>query len=363
MRTWLILRVFRVNVAAVPARPTLTRRTLSLAAAAIGAAAGVALQHRHRQTLSGDPDFERLRRPLGGGPLAVVSADGTALHAESFGPADAPTIVLAHGWTEQLGFWGPVIEVLLRRGLRAVAYDLRGHGRSAAAADGDYSLERFGEDLAAVLAASVDPKRSQARATVVGHSLGAMSIAAWADAHDVSAHVNAAALINTGLGDLISGHQLFGQLARRLNHPRVGRALMGSGLPLLPFSSPLSHAVVRYVAFGPSATAGDVAFYERMLLDTPAAVRAACGVALSDMNLWEAVAGLTVPTLVVAGDRDRLTPPDHARRIAEALPDSAGLIILKDTGHMSPLERPLKLADALAQLATSATSRSVAAIA
>jgi pimeloyl-ACP methyl ester carboxylesterase len=120
---------------------------------------------------------------------------------------------------------------------------------------------------------------------------------------------------------------------------------------------------VRYVAFGPSATAGDVAFYERMLLDTPAAVRAACGVALSDMDLWEAVAGLTVPTLVVAGDRDRLTPPEHARRIAEALPDSAGLLILKDTGHMSPLERPRELAAALGELAASAASRSDAAVA
>jgi pimeloyl-ACP methyl ester carboxylesterase len=350
----------------VASRPTLTRRTLSLAAGAAAvasAAAGVALQRRHLKTLSGDPDFERLRRPLGGGPLAVVSADGTALHAESFGPADAPTIVLAHGWTEQLGFWGPVIEVLLRRGLRAVAYDLRGHGRSAPAADGDYTLERFGEDLAAVLAASVDPMRPHARATVVGHSLGAMSIAAWADAHDVSAHASAAALINTSLGDLISGHQLFGQLARRLNHPRVGRALMGSRAPLLPFSSPLSHALVRYVAFGPSATPGDVAFYERMLLDTPAAVRAACGVALSDMDLWEAVAGLTVPTLVVAGDRDRLTPAEHAHRIAEALPDSAGLLILKDTGHMSPLERPRELAEALGELAASAASRSDAVVA
>jgi pimeloyl-ACP methyl ester carboxylesterase len=327
-----------------------------------GAAAAVALQRRHLKILSGDPDFERLRRPLGGGPLAVVSADGTTLHAESFGPADGPTIVLAHGWTEQLGFWGPVIEVLLRRGMRAVAYDLRGHGRSAPAADGDYSLERFGEDLAAVLAASVDPNSAHPRATVVGHSLGAMSIAAWADAHDVSAHASAAALINTGLGDLISGHLLFGQLARWLNHPRVGRALMGSSAPLLPFSSPLSHVLVRYVAFGPSATAGDVAFYERMLLDTPAAVRAACGVALSDMNLWEAVAGLTVPTLVIAGDRDRLTPPEHARRIAEALPDSVGLIILEDTGHMSPLERPRELADALGELVAAAASRSDAAV-
>ncbi len=339
----------------MPARPSLSRRSLSLAAAATGAAAGIVLQRRHLRTVLHDPDYARLRQPLGGTPLPIVSADGTALHAEAFGPSDGPTIVLAHGWTEQLSFWGPVIDVLVRRGQRVVAYDLRGHGRSAAAVDGDYALARFGEDVAAVLDAAADPDPSHPRATVAGHSLGAMSIVAWAGDHDVSAHASAAALVNTGLGDLISGNLLLGELARWLNHPRLGRAMLGSRAPLLPFSSPVSHALVRYVAFGPSATDGQVAFYERMLLDTPAAVRAACGVALSDMDLWSAVGGLTVPTLVIAGDRDRLTPPEHARRIAEALPDPAGVIVLEQTGHMSPLERPREVADALGELIAATT--------
>ena len=125
--------------------------------------------------------------------------------------------------------------MLLRRGLRAVAYDLRGHGRSAPAADGDYSLERFGEDLEALSWRRRWIRSAHARATVVGHSLGAMSIAAWADAHDVPAHANAAALINTGLGDLIAGHLLFGELAQPAESARgSGRALLGSRAPLLP---------------------------------------------------------------------------------------------------------------------------------
>jgi pimeloyl-ACP methyl ester carboxylesterase len=53
---------------------------------------------------------------------------------------------------------------------------------------------------------------------------------------------------------------------------------------------------------------------------------------------------------VVAGADDRLTPPAHARRIAEDLPESAGLIELADTGHMSPLERPRELCEALIRL-------------
>ena len=332
----------------MPVRPRLSARTMSAVAAATGvAAAGVALQRRHLQTLAKDPDYTRLSKPLGGHALAVVSADGTELHAEAFGSPHAHTVLLAHGWTERLTFWGPVINRLTDRGQRVVAYDLRGHGCSGPAADNDYSLDRFGDDVAAVLDATVPDGE---RATVVGHSLGAMSIVAWAGANDVTARADAAALVNTGLGDLVAGSLLFGELARWMNHPRLSRAVLGFGAPLVPFSSPVSQALIRYAAFGPSATDGEVAFYERMLIDCPADVRAACGVVLSDLDLWSAVAGLTVPALVIAGDHDRLTPPEHGRRIAEALPHPAGLIVLEQTGHMSPLERPRELVEALVEL-------------
>jgi pimeloyl-ACP methyl ester carboxylesterase len=336
----------------MPARPRLTARTLSAVAAATGAAvAGVVVERHHLRTLSRDPDYARLSKPLGGRRLAVVSADGTELHAEAFGPPDGHTVVLVHGWTEQLSFWGPVITRLTDRGQRVVAYDLRGHGRSGLAAENDYTLDRFGEDVAGVLDAAVPEVE---RATVVGHSLGAMSIVAWAGTHDVEARADAAALINTGLGELVAGTLLFGELARWMNHPRLSRAVLGFGAPLVPFSSPVSQALIRYAAFGPSATDGDVAFYERMLIDCPADVRAACGVALSDLDLWSAVGGLTVPTLVVAGDRDRLTPPEHGRRMADVLPDPAGLVVLEETGHMTPLERPRELVEALGELIDSA---------
>ncbi|HEY3726962.1 MAG TPA: alpha/beta fold hydrolase [Solirubrobacteraceae bacterium] len=320
---------------------------MTLSAVAAGTAAGVVLERRHLRRLAHDEDYARLSTRLDGRPLTVRSADGTKLHAEVFGPEIGDTVVLAHGWTEQLSFWGPVIGRLADRGLRAVAYDLRGHGRSDPAVDHDYALERFGEDLEAVLAAALPAGR---RATVAGHSLGAMSIAAWAEHHDVGSRANAAALVNTGLGDLVTGHLLFGELAKWLNHPVASRLVLGSRAPMPGFSSPIQQAAIRYVAFGPTATAGQVAFYERMLMECSPDARAATGVAMSDMNLYEAVAKLTVPTLVVAGDRDRLTPPTHARRIAESLPHLQALIELPETGHMSPLERPHQLVIALVEL-------------
>jgi pimeloyl-ACP methyl ester carboxylesterase len=329
------------------------------ATAALGAvAAGAAIQRRHLQTIAQDEDYRRLRAPLGGRPLRITSADGTELYAEAFGSDDADTVVLAHGWTEQLTYWGPVIKRLRSDGLRVVAYDLRGHARSRPATGGDYSLERFGEDLEAVLAAAGAGAEHEP-ATVVGHSLGAMSIAAWAEHHDPRTRARAAALVSTGLGDLLSGHLLLPQMARFLNHPWASRAVLGSKAPVPPFSTPLQQAMIRYTAFGPHASRGDVAFYERMLIDTPPDARAAVGVALSSMDLWHAVASITIPTLVITGDRDRLTPPAAARRIAEALPYPAGLLELPETGHMSPLERPREVSEALQRLVRETASAPV----
>jgi pimeloyl-ACP methyl ester carboxylesterase len=326
---------------------------LTLAGVAAGLAAGAEMQRRHLRRAAADEDFLKLSAPLSGRPLTAISLDGTKLHVEAFGSEEGQPVILAHGWTERLTFWGPVIRRLSDRGLRPVAYDMRGHGRSSLAVDDDYSLDRFGEDLEAVLAAALSDGD---RALVVGHSLGAMSIAAWAERHDVTARVAAAAMINTGLGDLVSGHLLFGELGKWVNHPVTSRAFLGSRTRMPAFSSPLQQAIVRYVAFGPSATPGQVAFFERMLMECSPAARAATGVALSDMNLWHAVSRLTVPTVVIAGARDRLTPPAHARRIAETLPQLHSLIELPETGHMSPLERPDELTAALVELLAAVTS-------
>jgi pimeloyl-ACP methyl ester carboxylesterase len=313
-------------------------------------AVGVAAQRRFMKQIAGDPERAALSDPPKGRPLSIRSADGTMLHAEQFGPEKAVTVVLAHGWTENLGYWTYQIRTLSQLGLRIVAYDLRGHGDSEAAANGDYSIARFGEDLEAVLAVSVPEGQ---RAVVAGHSLGAMAIAAWAEHHDVESRAGAAALINTGVGDLVADQLLVPvpAVAQALNKTIAVHGFLGSRAPLPRFSTPLTHAAIRYVAFGPAATPAQVAFYERMLIATPPDARASIGIALSELELYDALPRLTVPCTVIAGERDRLTPPSHARRIAELLPQLEQLIVLPDTGHMAPLEQHDAVSDVLAKLA------------
>jgi pimeloyl-ACP methyl ester carboxylesterase len=188
---------------------------------------------------------------------------------------------------------------------------------------------------------------------VVGHSLGAMAIAAWAEHHDVERRAGAAALISTGLGDLIAEQLLVPvpAVAQAINRTVAVRGFLGSRAPLPRFSTPLTSAAIRYVAFGPAATPAQIAFYERMLIASPPDARANIGIALSEVELYDALPRLTVPTIVVAGESDRLTPPSHARRIAEMLPQLEGLTVLPETGHMAPLERHREVTELLAQLA------------
>jgi pimeloyl-ACP methyl ester carboxylesterase len=322
-------------------------------AAAAGAgllAGGLLLQRRFQRAIAEDPEQAVLAEPPQGRPISVTSPDGTVLHAEAFGPADGLPIVLGHGWTESLGYWIYQIKALSERGFHVVAYDLRGHGESQPAAEDDYSIERFGEDLEAVLAEVVPDGR---KAVLAGHSLGAMAIAAWAEHHDVERRVGAAALINTGVGDLVAEHLLapVPGIAQAINRTVALHGFLGNRAPLPRFSTPLSAAAIRYVAFGRSATPAQIAYFERELIACPPDVRANVGMALSELELHDALPRLTVPTIVLAGAQDRLTPPGHARRIAEQLPDLVRLTVLEETGHMAPLERPDAVNEALIELA------------
>jgi pimeloyl-ACP methyl ester carboxylesterase len=84
--------------------------------------------------------------------------------------------------------------------------------------------------------------------------------------------------------------------------------------------------------------------------------RGGCGKALVDalqrrhINLT----GLTVPTLVIGSERDRLTPLVQSQRIAEAAPNLVDLVVLPG-GHCSMLERPAEVNRELRGLAESIT--------
>lgn len=315
---------------------------VALAAVPLAGAAWERQRRADRRSIGADPLKAVLDAPLEGRvqeAMEVLAPDGTPLHAEVFGPDGAPTVVLVHGWTCTLETWTHQIQAL-DGDLRLVAFDLRGHGRSGRPRGGDWSIEALAGDLEAVLRACV-PEGEQA--VVVGHSLGAMTTVAWADQHpdQVRERLAGAVLISTGLGDLITESLLVGTPGPlQWVKGTVGRAFLGARAPLPRTTTPLSHRVIRYIACSPGASPATVAFCEAMILGCRREARGGCGATVSRVELREALKDLAVPTAVLVGELDRLTPPVHARAMADALPDVIRYVELRGIGHMTPLEAP-----------------------
>ncbi len=98
-----------------------------------------------------------------------VVDDHLHLTADVMGDGSRGTVMLAHGGGQTRHSWASTAERLAQKGWRAVSLDLRGHGESAWAANGDYHLERFAEDLIAVARDLPD------KPDLIGASLGGMA--------------------------------------------------------------------------------------------------------------------------------------------------------------------------------------------
>lgn len=300
-----------------------------------------------------------------GRPLSIRGADGGARHARVHGPDGAPTLVLVHCWTGTQEIWHKQVEALSGE-LRIVTYDHRGHGLSDDANDDDYSLDALAADLGLVLDAAAFNGEP---IILAGHSLGAMTIAAWAEANRgaIAEHVRGVALLSTGLDQLTANHAV----TRPLPGPfatvqgRIADSVLEAPVSIRGLPVPFLRSLVAYAALGPGARLEDVDLTTRTALDCRTRARAGCGRAMARMALLEKLDALDPPTIVVAGGRDLMTPIDHAERIEAALPHSLGLRVDPDAGHMTPLESPELVNGALRELvaatATDSTKSKLAA--
>ncbi|HEY9437821.1 MAG TPA: alpha/beta fold hydrolase, partial [Streptomyces sp.] len=266
--------------------------------------------------------------------LTAHSADGARIHVELYGPEGAPAVVLAHGWTCAIGFWAAQV-----RGLaadhRVIVYDQRGHGRSPEPGPDGYSTRALADDLEAVLAAALAPGE---KAVIAGHSMGGMTVMAAADRPGLREHAVAVLLCSTGSSRLVAESLVLPMRAGALR-TRLTRAVLGARMPLGPVT-PLSRWILKYATMGAGSAPERVDACARIVHACPTRARAAWGHVLAGLDLDAGVRELRVPTAVIAGRDDRLTPPVQARAIAAALPRCLGLTELTGTGHMTPVEAP-----------------------
>ncbi|MEV6107772.1 alpha/beta hydrolase [Streptomyces sp. NPDC051940] len=280
--------------------------------------------------------------PVPHSELTVTSADGARLYAEIHGPDDAPTVVLAHGWTCSTAFWAAVVRDLVVDH-RVVVYDQRGHGRSPAPASrGGYSTTALADDLGAVLQATL---RTGERAVLAGHSMGAMTLMAAADRPYLRERAAALLLCSTGASKLRLESRVFPVGPRSVRN-FAHRALLLSRMPLGPVTG-LAKGLLKYGTMAPGSTPAEVEACAYIVHACPRKVRGAWGRVLASLDLDGEVRRMAVPTAVVQGTADRLTPPVHARRLGAALPNCLGVTELPGKGHMTPVEAPDVVAGAI----------------
>lgn len=282
----------------------------------------------------------------------VPGADGADLHVEIDGPADAAvTVVLAHGWTLDARAWAPVARSLVGPGTRVVRPDHRGHGRSAAVEPSTMTIDQLADDLAAV----IDTVAPAGPLVLAGHSMGGMTLMALADRHPrIVARAVGIALVATasggigGVGPAPRRAALFRAVEGRLYSSSrwASRPSMGSPRLLAPG--------LRWLLLGPDASPEAT----RITVDVVAACRPATVAGfrptLSEHERDAALAAFaSVPTAVLVGSRDRLTPVAASRRIAARLP-GASLTIFTDAGHMLPVERVAGVAARISALVAEA---------
>ncbi|MER6783645.1 alpha/beta hydrolase [Streptomyces sp. NPDC000658] len=283
--------------------------------------------------------------------LTAVSADGARLHVEIHGPASgaeaAPAVVLAHGWTCSTAFWADQIRELAVDH-RVIAYDQRGHGRTPASAA--CSTDALADDLEAVLRAALAPGE---KAVIAGHSMGGMTVLAAAGRDAFEEHAAAVLLCSTGASRLVAESTVVPLRPGRLR-TWLTRHVLGSRAPLGPVT-PVAMRILKYATMGAGAAPHRVEACARIVHACPRRVRHAWSGVLHLLDLDQDVRRLSVPTAVLVGTADRMTPPVHAHRIAAALPHSLGVTELPGVGHMTPVEAPDLVTARIRELVTTYT--------
>jgi len=218
--------------------------------------------------------------------------------------------------------------------LALVGYDARGHGDSGKPATG-YGPDEFVADALAVLDA-----HEMRHVPIVGHSMGAAHAIQLTAAHpDRVSHL---VLVDTSPEPLAEG----ADRARRLS---LGRPERFAGLD----------EAMAYVRRTSPGYSDDV--YEnraRWLFretsdgiewrSSAAALRAILGETRRHGDMWETLARIECPTLVVRGTRSNVLGGDVARRMVKTLRD--GRLLELDAGHNVPLDRPRELAEEVVAL-------------
>ncbi|MFN0074693.1 MAG: alpha/beta fold hydrolase [Chloroflexota bacterium] len=330
--TGLIVGTFYLAVAILSVIWALTGRWMALA---LQGRTGRDDPHEHRTGAE-----QKLQQP-----------DGTELHVESYGPPDAPVIVLASGWgIDSTEFY--YLKRQLADRFRLITWDPRGLGKSHGPNDNNYSLDRMADDLDRVL-------KTVGRTPVLllGHSLGGMIVLTFLrtrGAHPPQ-HIMGVVLANTTHLDSLRSTTA-SALMRGLEKP-VLRPLLTLTIWLSPliwvmnwlsYLNGSAQLTAAWSGFAGHQTRGQLNFAARFGTILSPATVARGFLETFEFDEADTLAGIRVPALVITSDKDRVFIPEVSRAMHAAIP-GAELLTLAPAGHLSLLEQNEDFCSAVAR--------------
>ena len=271
----------------------------------------------------------------------IETRDGTRLFYKDWGTGKP--VVFIHGWALGADMWEYQMPYLAGEGLRCIAYDKRGCGRSGQPWGG-YDFETFADDLAAVI-----DQLHLHEVTLVGHSMGCGDITRYLSRHGAGRVARAALVAPTTpfilkTADNPEGldKSVFDNIVAELGRDRPrflaagAPAFFGRGGP----NSPISPEMIQW-AVGLFFQASPKAMTDMIR-------------AMSETDFRKDLHAFTVPTLVIHGDADQGAPIDlTGRKTAEAISGSQ-LKVYESAAHgLFITEKDLLNADLLAFIQSS----------
>jgi 3-oxoadipate enol-lactonase len=230
-------------------------------------------------------------------------------------------LVFVHGFPLNHAMWNSQIPVFAAK-YRVIVPDLRGFGESVDT-EGTVSMEDFADDLVAIL----DDLRVQQPVVLCGLSMGGYIALQFVRKY----RPRLRALV---LCDTRASADVPEVVENRL---RIAKLAIESG------TQPVADAMLPK-AFGPKTFADRPQVVEAvramMISSDPTGVAAASRGMAVRPDMTQLLPTIDLPTLVVVGADDVLTPVDEMRRMAEKIP-GAQFQIVPEAGHLSPLENPL----------------------